>query len=75
MRPKLVIFAVLALVTVACADAPTGARSDRSGSGIVHPTGADQLVLRVALEGGFVAPETTFARMPSFSVMGDRTII
>jgi hypothetical protein len=75
MRPKLVVLAVLALVTVACADAPTGARSNPSGSGIVHPTGADQVVLRVALEGGFVAPETTFARMPSFSVMGDGTII
>ena len=39
MRPKLVVLAVLTLVTVACADAPTGARSDPSGSGIVHPTG------------------------------------
>jgi hypothetical protein len=29
----------------------------------------------VALEGGFVTPETTFARMPSFSLMGDGTII
>ena len=28
MRAKLVVLAVLALVTVACADAPTGARSD-----------------------------------------------
>ena len=75
MRPKLVILAVLALVTVACADAPTGARSEPSPSGIVHPTGPDQVVLRVSLEGGFVAPETTFARMPSFSLMGDGTII
>ena len=75
MRPKLVVIAVLAFVTVACGDAPTGARSDPSGSGIVHPSGADQVVLRVALEGGFVAPETTFARTPSFSVMGDGTTI
>jgi hypothetical protein len=75
MRPKLVVLAVLALVTVACAHAPTGARSEPSGSGIVRPTGADQVVLRVALEGGFVTPETTFALMPSFSVMGDGTII
>jgi hypothetical protein len=75
MRPKLVVLAVLALVTVACADAPPGARSNPSGSGIVHPTGADQVVLRVALEGGFVAPETTFARMPSFTLMGDGMII
>jgi hypothetical protein len=75
MRPTLVILAVLALVTVACADAPTGARSEPSPSGIVHPTGPDQVVLRVSLEGGFVAPETTFAQMPSFSLMGDGTII
>jgi len=75
MRPKLVVLGVLALVTVACADPPTGARSEPSGSGTVHPTGADQVVLRVSLEGGFVAPETTFARMPSFSVTGDGTII
>ncbi len=52
MRPKLVVLAVLALVTVACADAPTRARSAPSGSGIVHPTGVDQVVLRVTLEGG-----------------------
>jgi hypothetical protein len=75
MRPTLVILAVLALVTVACADAPTGARSEPSPSGIVHPTGPDEVVLRMSLEGGFVAPETTFARMPSFSLMGDGTII
>lgn len=75
MRPKFVVLAVLALVAVACADAPTGARSDPSGSGIVHPTGSGEVILRVTLEGGFVAPETTFARMPSFSLMGDGTAI
>src|SRR4029077_16656116 len=75
MRPKLVVLAALAVVTVACADAPAGARSDPSGSGHVPPSGADPGVLRVALDGGFVAPETIFARMPSFSVMGDGTII
>ena len=54
-----VVFALLASVMVSCA----------------HPTDTDQLVLRVELVGGFVAPDTTFARMPSFTLMGDGTAI
>jgi hypothetical protein len=75
MRPKIVVLTVLAVVTVACADAPTGARSAPSGSVIAHPIGADQMILRLQLDGGFVAPDTIFARMPSFSLMGDGTAI
>jgi hypothetical protein len=76
MRPKIVVvLALLASVAAACAETPTGAGSSPSGSAIAHPTGADQLVLRVELVGGFVAPETTFARMPSFSLMGDGTMV
>lgn len=75
MRPKIVVVTLLAVATVACADSPTGARSASSGSAIAHPTGADQMVLRVQLDGGFVPPDTIFARMPSFSLMGDGTVI
>ena len=73
MRPKIVVAGVLALVTVACADAQTGRGSPAPA--IVHPTGPDQVVLRVDLVGGFVAPDTTFAQTPSFSLMGDGTAI
>jgi len=76
MRLKIIVaLALLAFVTVACAQTPTGAGSSPSGPAIAHPTGADQLILRVELVGGFVAPETTFARTPSFSLMGDGTTV
>ena len=75
MRPRFVVAAVFAFVSVACAHTPSGPLSSPITPAIVHPSGPDQVVLRVELVGGFVAPETTFARMPSFSVMGDGTTI
>ena len=76
MRPKIVVvLTLLAFVAVACAQTPTDAGSSPSEPAIAHPTGADQLILRVELVGGFVAPETTFARTPSFSLMGDGTMV
>jgi hypothetical protein len=75
MRPKVVTLVLLAFVMAACAQTPTGPRSTPTTPAISHLTGADQLVLRVELEGGFIAPETTFARTPSFSLLGDGTAV
>ena len=43
--------------------------------GIEHPTGSDQVVLRVADEGGFVPVDYMLSSMPSFSLYGDGTLI
>ena len=64
--------ALVALVAVACADSSSTSSND---GGIEHPTGADQLVLRVATGGGFTAPEYQLRLIPEFSLYGDGSII
>ncbi len=46
-----------------------------SGEGITHPTGADQLVLRIETGGGFVPVEYNFTTLPEFSLYGDGRVI
>lgn len=43
-------------------------------SGIEHPIGPDEVVLRLSWEGGFVAPETLFVRLPRVLVAGDGAV-
>jgi hypothetical protein len=40
-----------------------------------HPTGADELVLRIAVGGGFVPVEVHLTEMPQFSVYGDGRVV
>jgi hypothetical protein len=40
-------------------------------SGIEHPTGAADVVVRIAYEGGFVPVEITFLNLPTLLVSGD----
>ena len=40
-------------------------------SGIDHPTGADDVVVRIAYEGGFVPVEVAFLDLPTLLVTGD----
>ena len=63
---------LVALLTAACAD---GSSTTSDGGGIEHPTGADQLVLRVETGGGFTAPEYQLRLIPEFSLYGDGSII
>lgn len=42
---------------------------------IDHPTGADELVLRVQVGGGFIPVEFHFTQVPQFSVYGDGRVI
>jgi hypothetical protein len=66
----------LALILAACGGLKDdGAGGGGSGSEISHPTGADQLVLRWEYRGGFVAPEYTLTRPPSWSLYGDGRLI
>ena len=57
----------------ACARTPAPAAG--SPGTIPHPAGADQIVLRVADEGGFVSPQILQSRSPRFSMFGDGTIV
>ena len=73
-----VAIAAVAVVASACGgvgddgSGPTGATGT---TGIAHPTGADEVVLRVAYEGGFVPYEYTLSSVPSWSLFGDGTLI
>lgn len=53
----------------------TGPGGSTGGPGIDHPTGSDELVLRVELRGGFVPFEYTLTRVPSWSLYGDGRVI
>jgi hypothetical protein len=44
-------------------------------SGIAHPTGASDLVLRVEFVGGLIAPPADLVRVPSFSLFGDGRLV
>ena len=73
---------VLGILVTACADASTvpgngdgGGTGGGTGGGIDHPTGADDLVLRVSDEGGFVPVEYLLSAMPSFSLFGDGSAV
>jgi hypothetical protein len=65
----------LALVLAACAGAGAGGTGGGGSGGIGHPSGADRLVLRVEIVGGFVPPQVTLGRSPPFSLFGDGTVI
>lgn len=45
------------------------------GSGIAHPTGADQTVLRLGYEGGFMTADAVFAQSPSLVISGDGFVL
>ncbi len=65
----------LVLAATACAKAnPVGGGSATPGP-IGYATGADDLILRVATQGGFVAPAATLGQVPTFSLYGDGTAI
>ena len=76
-----VAIAAVAVLASGCG----GAGNDDPGSGgttgttgasrIAHPTGADQLILGMAYEGGFVAYEYTLGSTPFWSLFGDGTLI
>jgi hypothetical protein len=79
-----VAVAAVALLTSACGrlndGGPSAGGSGGSGApgatgGISHPTGADELVLRVEYQGGFVPYEFTLSSVPFWSLFGDGTLI
>jgi hypothetical protein len=67
--------AIAAAVTIALTAAACAKSGGTGGGQIAYPAGADQLLLRVALEGGFISPLFIAERIPEFSLMGDGTVI
>ncbi len=73
MNRRSFLFALLGAPTIASLIAACGNDHDDPGADptYVLPTGPNDVVLRIAYEGGFVAPETLFARLPNLLVTGD----
>ncbi len=75
------LLAALALLAASCGrltgggDQGGSGRPTGGGSAIQHPTGANDLVLRIADEDGFVPYEFTLTRMPTWSLYGDGRLI
>lgn len=80
----LVALPALAAVVAACGDdtvdEPAGTSPGTNpgtspgtspGTGIAHPTGADDVVVRIAYEGGYVPMEFLFVNQPTLLVSGD----
>lgn len=62
--------ALLTVIAAACANEPGS-----GDGGIDHPMGADDVVLRLSYEGGFVPVEHTLSQFPSFTLYGDGRIV
>jgi hypothetical protein len=54
---------------------PTTGPTTPVPSGISHPSGSNDLILRIEDVGGFVAPQALLQRLPTFSLYGDGTLI
>jgi len=72
---KITATALLSLILAACGGLSGGGTGAGDGGAIEHPTGADELVLRVESSGGFVPVEYNLTRLPSWSLYGDGRIV
>lgn len=73
IRKAAIALAVLVLTAASCANEPPG--SGDGGGGIEHPTGDDEVVLRLSYEGGFVPIQNHLTQLPSFTLYGDGMIL
>ena len=71
MRTLVVAVIVIALLASACGRGGNGPRD----GGIDHPTGSDELVLRVEIVGGFVPVDYTLRALPGMSLYGDGRLV
>src|SRR5918996_978902 len=72
LRSALVLLSSVVVLS-ACADPPGD--SPGAGDGIEHETGAGDLLIRIAYEGGFVPVDWNLTNLPVFSLYGDGTLI
>ena len=80
MRRPLLLLALLALGLSSCGglldgDGPGPGDDPTDPPGIDHPTGPDQLVLRIDSGGGFVPPEFLLTDLPDLSLLGDGRLV
>lgn len=71
IRRLFAISVLAASVGTSCAGLGAGA----AGGGIDHPTGSDDLILRVHVGGGFVPIEYSLREIPFFSLYGDGRLV
>ncbi len=55
--------------------APATAPATTAPGGDTHPAGADEVVLRIADEGGFVPIDVVFLNLPSLLITGDSRLV
>jgi hypothetical protein len=71
--------ALAALVLAGCGSAAVSGGSTApqppDTTTIAHPVGSDEVVLQVSTGGGFVAPATNLRALPSFTLLGDGTVL
>jgi len=72
MKVRAAASIVFLLFLMSCADAPA---DPGAGNGIDHGTDSNDMLVRVAFEGGFVAREWTYRSLPSFSLYGDGRLV
>jgi hypothetical protein len=73
MNRRSFLFALLGAPTIASLVAACGSDHVDPGTDTTYvlPTGPNEVVLRIAYEGGFVTPDTLFARLPNLLITGD----
>ena len=75
MKPRVIAAAVLIALTASACAKRANPGGGGTGGQIPYSTGADQLLLRVAEEGGFISPLVIAQREPQFSLFGDGTVV
>lgn len=76
MRLQTVAVFGIALLVAACqAGATPGPTPTPSSPGIIHPTGAAEIVVRIENGGGFVGPGWTVRQLPWLSIYGDGRVM
>jgi hypothetical protein len=71
MKVRLPAAFTVLLTLAACAETPV----DPGAGGIDHSTAADDVLVRLSYEGGFVPVEWTYTNFAFYSLLGDGTLI
>jgi hypothetical protein len=75
MRTRMLAIALAAAALLTACGRLNEGGAGGEPDGIAHPTGADELVLRVATGGGFVPVEYNLRSLPGISIYGDGRMI